>query len=155
MTTISPVSEPAVDSGSRPSDTVRRSSSVAVCGLSAAVVLLLATMPAFYYPGDKFTPRAEASHWPNTGKFGIPYSQRTELAELVQKRGLYFTENDIRQRFYSKYAIAYRLLALTVEKLIAGELDLIHRSGSLLLLTLYSLLFTRSPSSAWERRAWP
>jgi hypothetical protein len=116
-----------------------------VCAFVFALGVLFLTMPAFFYPGDNFTPRAEAAHFLMTGEFGIPLSRRAELSEFVENRGSYFIENDVKGRFFSKYGVAYTLLdlpPLALEKSIAGKLELIHKSGSLVwLLNFYNLLF--------------
>lgn len=112
--------------------------------LAIVIIVLIVTMPAFFYPGDNFIPRAEAAHFLMTGEVGIPLSRVDELGEFVE-HGNYFVENNIKGRFFSKYGVAYTLLYLppmALEKSIAGKLELIHKSGSLIwLLNLYNLVF--------------
>ncbi len=127
-------------------DTQRSRWNWSVCAFVLALGVLFLTMPAFFYPGDNFVPRAEAAHFLMTGEFGIPRSRRAELGEFVEDRGRYFIENDAKRRFFSKYGVAYTLLdvaPLTLERLIAGKLELIQKSGSLVwLLNLYNLFFS-------------
>jgi hypothetical protein len=68
-------------------------------------VIQVATMPSMYYPGDNFASRQEAMFWLSTGHYGIPYELRHLLKDMVAERGQYFYENDVRQRFFSRYGI--------------------------------------------------
>ncbi len=76
------------------------------------LVVAVITLPGFPYPGDNFVPRIESIQLAQTGAFGIPYSMRSSIAGLDVPRGQYFFSNDSRQRFYSKYGIAYTLAYL-------------------------------------------
>ena len=86
----------------------------AICAFLVSLGILFLTMPAFFYPGDNFTPRAEAAHLLMTGEFGIPLSRADELGEFVNPhdRGRYFVENYSQGRFFSKYGLTYTLLYL-------------------------------------------
>lgn len=76
------------------------------------LMVAIITLPRFPYPGDNYVPRIESIHLAQTGTFGIPYSNRASIAGLDVPRGQYFFSNDSRQRFYSKYGIAYTLAYL-------------------------------------------
>jgi len=114
--------------------------------LLAVGMFHVCTMPKFFYRGDNFAARAEAANLLNTGKLGIPFSQKTRLADLPRQRGQYFYENDAKQEFHSKYGIGYTLLYLVplwAEKMYSGKLDLLCVTKSqLLFLNLYNVIFT-------------
>ena len=117
-----------------------------VATLLAVLTILIVTAPSQYYPGDNFATRAEAGHFLQTGEFGIGQSHKEALGDFVLKRGQYFFENDARGRLYSKYGIAYTALYMVpmkLEQLLGGPLELIHSSGTLLLLLMaYNLIFS-------------
>ncbi|MCA9067945.1 MAG: hypothetical protein KDA84_03430, partial [Planctomycetaceae bacterium] len=56
-----------------------------IVGLMVTVLVLLVTMPVVFYPGDNFTPRAEAAYFLSTGEFGIPLDKQDELGEFVEQ----------------------------------------------------------------------
>ncbi|MEI7899621.1 MAG: hypothetical protein WCK89_05170 [bacterium] len=85
-------------------------------GLVVTCVIFLVvgfvTLPRFPYPGDNFVPRIEAIHLVKYGQLGIPYEMRARLSGLDNERGQYFFSNDAKQRFYSKYGIAFTIAFL-------------------------------------------
>ena len=119
---------------------------ILVIFLAVVAGIQVFTMPAFFYPGDNFAPRAEAVYLLRTGELGIPYGLREELGGLVEERGQYFFENDARQRLFSKYGVGYTLLylpPLLVGRAVSGPQELLGESRSLLLvLNLYGVLLT-------------
>ena len=111
-----------------------------VAALSAVVYFV--SMPKFQYPGDNFTPRAEAAYWVKSGELGIPYTTNGVPNELKRQyvgpgseRGQYFYENDDRHRLYSKYGIGYTLLyapLVWMETKLFGDEDRATRPGDVL-----------------------
>jgi hypothetical protein len=104
------------------------------------------TMPKYFYNGDNFTPRAEASGWLMTGQLGLPYAFKQQNRGMFLERGQYLFENDAKQRLFPKYGIAYTLLYVPVmeaERLWTGKIDWIVTTQSLLVfLNIYNVLFT-------------
>ncbi len=76
------------------------------------LVVAVATLPKFPYPGDNFVPRNESIQLAKRGMLGIPYAMRELIRGLDEPRGQYFFSNDAKQRYYSKYGIAYTLAYL-------------------------------------------
>lgn len=113
--------------------------------LGAIALFQFWTMPAFFYPGDNFAIRAEAAQWVNTGRPGIPYTQRPELAGFLSERGQYFFENDEKELFYSRYGLGTTLFYLppyAVYKALHGPAPLVAAGPDLLwILNLYSVFF--------------
>jgi len=84
---------------------------LAVTSLFFLVVAIL-TLPKFPYPGDNFVPRNESIQLAKRGQLGIPYAMRDLISGMDQPRGQYFYSNDKKERFYSKYGIAYTVAYL-------------------------------------------
>lgn len=119
-------------------------------------------MPRFFYLGDPRAIKKEAINLVMTGEIGIRYDKREELSDLVNDRptvqGLYFIENDVKKRLFSKWGISNTLLfALPALFLDAKTLDineeqiLYHNYLNIALSVLIALylfaasgLFTRS-----------
>lgn len=108
------------------------------------LVATVLTLPRFSYPGDNYIPRNEAIQLAQTGFFGIPYSMQASIAGFDVPRGQYFFSNDSRQRYYSKYGIAYTLAYLPpvmLEGLIDSKFDITHQSESFFLhLAFYNVI---------------
>ncbi|MFC1529855.1 hypothetical protein ACFL6R_03955 [Gemmatimonadota bacterium] len=104
------------------------------------------TMPAFFYPGDNFAPRAAAVNLLTTGDIGIEPSARPELESFLRQKGQYFFERDGTGRLYSKYGIGNTLLCLPpllADRLTGGDLVYQSEAGSLLIwLNLWSIVLT-------------
>jgi|GEM_PF-4055740 len=76
------------------------------------VVVAVATLPRFPYPGDNFVPRLESIYLAKHGELGIPYKDRARITGLDAPKGQYFFSNDKKQKFYSKYGIFYTIAFL-------------------------------------------
>jgi len=76
------------------------------------LVVAILTLPKFPYPGDNFVPRNESIQLAKRGQLGIPYAMRDIISGMDQPRGQYFYSNDKKERFYSKYGIAYTVAYL-------------------------------------------
>ena len=76
------------------------------------LVVAVLTLPKFPYPGDNFVPRDESIQLAKRGQLGIPYAMRELISGMDQPRGQYFYSNDKKERFYSKYGIAYTVAYL-------------------------------------------
>ncbi|MDD4016541.1 MAG: hypothetical protein PHV28_01235 [Kiritimatiellae bacterium] len=76
------------------------------------LVAAILTLPKFPYPGDNFVPRNESIQLAKRGQLGIPYAMRELISGFDQPRGQYFYSNDKKERFYSKYGIAYTVAYL-------------------------------------------
>ncbi len=104
------------------------------------------TMPAFFYPGDNFAPRAAAVNLLTTGDIGIEPSARPELESFLRQKGQYFFERDGSGRLYSKYGIGNTLLCLPpllADRLTGGDLGFQNNAASLLIwLNLWSIVLT-------------
>lgn len=109
------------------------------------LLVLAVTSPALFYAGDSFATRAESVNLLTTGEFGISLARKAELDDFVDYRGQYFFENEARQKLFPKYGVAYTLLyvpPLLLDRAVTGRLELLQRSGTLvILLNLYNLLF--------------
>jgi len=117
-------------------------------GLLLVLVFAVNTisMPRRFYSGDAFAARAGAAHFINTGRFGIEFTERDQIADLLDEKGQYLFNNDEQARFYSKYGMVNSALffpPLLLEKLVVGRLGLITKTRSLLLyLNLYFVLLS-------------
>lgn len=145
---------------------VRNRRRVFSISLAFTLFVLVVTAPAFFYSGDNFVTRAETVNLLTTGELGIAASRKAELGDFVSQRGQYFFENEARQKLFPKYGVAYTLLyvpPLLLEKGLAGQLELIHNRGTLvMLLNLYNLVFATiiftylwRLASLYTRRVWP
>ncbi len=76
------------------------------------LVVAVLTLPKFPYPGDNFVPRIESIQLAKRGIFGIPYAMRESIKGFDQPKGQYFFANDAKERYYSKYGIAYTVAYL-------------------------------------------
>lgn len=117
--------------------------------LLALPVLLVGvlTMPASLYAGDPFAVRAASANLIEHGELTIPYARRTEIDPVfLANRGLFFFEDDGRQRYASRYRTLNSLLVLPpllVERVRAGPLRLFHDSpGLVVALNLYYVLIS-------------
>jgi len=128
-------------------------------------ILQTLLMPAYFYAGDNFAMRAEASDWLKTGKLGIDYSQRPILRGFLLERGQYFYENDDRQRLFSRYGFGETLFYLpsyALYKTFVGEAGLLEDDPRLLLtmnifaifLTIASAALLYLIASAFTKRLW-
>ncbi|MBN1558098.1 MAG: hypothetical protein JW951_08125 [Lentisphaerae bacterium] len=116
---------------------LRRKAPLAALLVFVAAVFVLA-LPRFYLPGDNYTMRAEAIQFVNTGRIGIPFARRAELAGFTQDRGQYFYENEDKAELFPKYGIGYTVLYVPpvwLARLCRGgePLALVENSDALLL----------------------
>lgn len=113
------------------------------------LVVAVLTFPKFPYPGDNFVPRIESIQLAKRGMLGIPFSMREKMSGLDAPRGQYFFSHDQKERFYSKYGIAYTIAYLPpvwAELAVNPEFDVNEHSQEYFLkqgfyLTLLGLLF--------------
>jgi hypothetical protein len=116
-------------------------------GLLGIAILHFLTMPKYIYSGDNIAIKVEAAHLINTGRIGIDYKEAEIISgRLLEYRGQYFYDNDLKQKHYSKYGLFYTLCylpPLMFKKIVTGELPYLDASDQIMLIgNCYYILIT-------------